>query len=417
MWRNWSNVDLIEFILFFSDQFTTKKRTDYSFDLINVWCAVYKEKNRLDAYECEWFDSYEKDVSVNENKSTAMKLEIEMIIAETKSFAENIIIEMIAVDAASFVMKLTSKMIFAEAKSFVESIADKMTSADAVSFDEIMNFDSLDLFDEMMLAETRSFDEINFDSFSFWYEIWTEAFEVNKTVTSANWCCCTKATKTTKTTRTTNASKTWNVTNAIDSFDWFMNSISNDRWSKIYSKIRWWTQFNSCTEDCFENSIRFRLNAVWIFQRLIWRAYAISSRFQDKRSDFTTNATDVAETANCLIDCSTGRCCCTKGTNATETTDATQTTRATRTTETANCLTDCSIDRCCCAKTTGATKITNATNCLIDCFTERCCCTKATDATDATKATKATETTDFSYWYEIWWSYEVCCLKKIQTRS
>ena len=96
-----------------------------------------------------------------------MKLKIEMIIAETKSFAENIVIEMIAVNAASFVIKLASEMIFAETKLFVENMTDEMISADAVSFDKIMNFDSLDSFNEMMLVEAKLFDEINFDLFLF----------------------------------------------------------------------------------------------------------------------------------------------------------------------------------------------------------------------------------------------------------
>ena len=140
---------------------------------------MYERKNRLDAYECEWFDSHEKGVSVGENRLTAMKLKIKIIIAEARSFAENIAVEMIAADAASFAMELAVEMIFAETKSFAENIIVEMTVADATSF-----------------------NKVNSDPFSFWYEVWTEVSETDVTEVIEFDA------------EATSASETWNVSNA-----------------------------------------------------------------------------------------------------------------------------------------------------------------------------------------------------------
>ena len=129
---------------------------------------------------------------------TAMKLEIEMIIAETRPFVENIAVEMIAANAASFAMELAVEMIFAKTKSFVENMID-----------------------EMIVADATLFDEINPGPFSSWYEVWTEATEfdaeavkVNETATSADWYCCTEATGATKATETTKATGATGATGA-----------------------------------------------------------------------------------------------------------------------------------------------------------------------------------------------------------
>ena len=321
------------------------------------------------------------EIIVANATSFVMQLDNEIIFVETKSFAENIINEIIAADATSFAMKLTSKITFAETRSFDKISADlfsswyevwsgafdemrfglsaEMTVVDATSFDEVIDLGSLGPLDKMILVEAKSFDNFISDPFFFLYEVWTEASEAD-------------VTEVTEVTEIDDEiiSDSFSVLCKIwfDLFDWSVDSVSGNRWSKIHSRIRWWIRFNSCTEGCRfdENSIRFRSHAVWIFQRSIWRAYAVSLRSQNEKSDFATNAADV--------------------------TDATKTTEAT---EIANYLINWFRNQCCCTKATGATGATDATDCFFqlsnieDCFfqwlnSEECqySCTKTTEAFD-----------------------------------